>query len=372
LGQYGTEGKLDRSLSACVDDNAVLSNLIETEPAAVAGVSYEAEATANESGVLGLGNIAPWLPNVRAAFAQGERIRTRLSIEDASWDTVPALSRLFEAQNHAYTCLPALCEAGAAVAYKVLRGKVRVELTSLNERAIRTGVELLGNSAGFNVDQASASSVSLGSSQRLVLGMVAKSVKSELSDAKLCDGCGARGQSCCSEQPHCDESLSCIDDTCRPPGYPGALCDAGRCTGGATCVRGLCRVGCGAAGLACCIDEACAEGLRCQTGQRARREISVFDEIVERSGGLFGTDVDLDFGSGSCGDGRLRARLTTLKLAGDSSYCDKTHWIGPDDPRDCRVSVHMHISPWSQIRCRVQIFATEIDPSIPAQQALCR
>jgi hypothetical protein len=80
----------------------------------------------------------------------------------------------------------------------------------------------------------------------------------------------------------------------------------------------------------------------------------------------------LDFGSGSCGDGRLRSRLTTLKLAGDSSHCDKVQWIAPNDASDCRVRVHMHISPFSSISCRVQIFATEVDPAVPAPQALCR
>lgn len=374
LGQYGTAGRLDRSLAACVDDNSVLSNLVQSEPAAVAGISYETEATTNEDGVVGLGNIAPWLPSVGAAFGKGERLRMRLSIDEATWETAPALSRLFEGQNHAYACLPALCQPDAAVAYKVLRGKVRVELTSVNDRRVRGTVELLGNTAGFSVDQSAktASSVTLGSSEKLVLGVVSKRVKSELTDAKHCDGCGARGQSCCSESPRCDDGASCIDGTCRPAGYPGAVCDAGRCTGGATCVRGSCRVGCGAAGLACCGNDGCAEGLRCQAGQRARREVSVFDQTVERGGGLFGTDIDLDFGSGTCGDGRLRARLTTLKLAGDTSHCDKTHWIASDDPNDCRVSVHLHVSPLSDIGCRIQIFATEIDPSVPAPQALCR
>lgn len=374
LGQFGSQGKLDRSLAACIDDNAALTSLVQSEPAAVAGITYESEATTSDNGVVGLGSVAPWLPTVRASQAKGERLRIRLSIAEATWDTAPALSRLFEGQNHAHTCLPALCQDDASIAYKVLRGKVRVELTSTSKQGLRGGIELLGNTAGFSVDQneESTTSVTLGSSEKLVLGVVAKPAKAELTDAKHCDGCGARGQLCCSEQPRCDEDLSCIEGACRPRGYPGAACDQDHCTGGAICVQGQCRLGCGAAGLACCTNEGCAEGLRCQAGQRARRDVSVFDDTVQRSGGFFGTDVDLDFGSGSCGVGRLRSRLTTLKLAGDSSHCDKTQWIATTDPNDCRVRVHMHISPFSEIRCRVQIFATEIDPSVPAPQALCR
>lgn len=374
LGQFGTSQRLDRSLIACVDDNSHLVQAILSEPAAVAGVEYATEATTDESGVLGLGRIAPWLPDVRAANSAKQQLRMKLTIADATWETIPSLAKVFEGQNHAYDCLPTLCHGDAKIAYKVLRGKVQVELSSTTAHGLSGGIELLGNTAGFSVDKtaSTASTISLGASERMVLAVVAKPSNFELIDANQCDGCGSRGQPCCGARSTCDDQLSCVESTCRPHGYPGAPCAAGQCGQGAVCVQGTCRNACGAAGLPCCDRTACGEGLRCQPGQHARRDVSVFDETVARSGGLFGTDVDLELGSAACGDGRLRSRFATLKLEGDSAYCDRTQWMEPTDAKDCRMRVHLHVSPFSDVRCRVQIFATEIDPAVPAPQALCK
>jgi hypothetical protein len=375
LGQFGSNSSLDRSLVACVDDNAQLARAITSEPAAVSGIEYATDAQSSVGGVIGLGRIAPWLPDVRASRSGEQQLRMKLTIQDATWETIPALAKVFEGQNHAYDCLPALCQDNAQVAYKVLRGNVRVELSTMKANGFAGGVELLGSTAGFSLDQATktANTVSLGSNERLVLAVVAKPPRAELADASQCDGCGARGQPCCGERSTCDDQLSCVESTCRPRGYPGAPCDdEGRCGQGAVCVQGVCRTGCGAAGLSCCDKTACRDGLRCHSGQRARRDVSVFDQTVERSGGLFGTDVDLELGSAACGDGRLRSRFATMKVEGDSANCDRTQWMEANDPNDCRMRVHLHVSPFSDVRCRVQIFATEVDPAVPAPQALCK
>jgi hypothetical protein len=374
LGQFGTSSALDRNLLACVDDNKFLLDAVQSEPAAVTGVDYETEASFDGSGVLGLGQVAPWLPNVKAQHASGSRLRMKLSIVDASWDTIPAMSRLFEAQRHAQDCLPALCLDDSRIVYKVLRGRITVELTSADSNAFEGKLELLGGAAGLAVSETARtqSSLTLGSKERLVLGVMSKSPKLELADAKHCDGCGARGEICCKTSTQCDDTLSCIDGTCRPKGSPGGPCDGSRCDNGAACVRGICRVSCGAPGLPCCDDGLCSEGLKCQLGQRARREVLVYDKVLEHGGGLFGSDADYEFGAGSCGTGRLRSRFATMKMAGSSSHCDAAHWMSAPEASDCRVRVHMHASSLETLRCSAQVFATEIDPDVPAPRALCR
>ena len=374
LGQFGAKESLDRNLLACVDDSSYLAKAVQQEPAAVAGVSYETTATTDESGVLGLGRIAPWLPDIKAEGHAGSRLAMKLTIADATWETIPSISRVFEGQNHAYDCLPALCQNEAKAVYKVLRGRVRVELGTDQSGGFSSGVTLLGGTAGFALeDQSKASSkITLGSSEKLVIGIIAKETMSELTDSSDCDGCGARGQACCGAQSHCDDSLSCLDGTCRPRGYPGAPCDEGRCNNGAACVRGTCRSGCGTTGLPCCEKDACSDGQRCQSGQPARRDVNITDEVIERTGGLFGTDVEVELGSAACGDGHLRSRFATMRVEGDSSHCDSAQWMAPSDANDCRARVHVHVSPFSKIRCRVQIFATEVDPRVPTPQALCK
>jgi hypothetical protein len=297
LGQFGANEQLDRNLLACVDDSSQLSKSVLLEPAAVASIEYNATATTNESGVLGLGRIAPWLPDVKASSGAGKQLSLRLSVTDATWETIPAVARVFEGQNHAFDCLPALCQDNAQVVYKVLRGRVLVELSTDKSSDFESGVTLLGGGADFALEKKSKASsmLTLGSSERLVIGVIAKETKAELTDASHCDGCGARGQACCNTASSCDDTLSCLDGICRPRGYPGALCDDGRCSNGAACVRGICRTGCGASGLPCCDKGACGEGARCQTGQPARRDVSILDEVVERKGGIFGTDAECGF-----------------------------------------------------------------------------
>lgn len=374
LGQFGNANRLDRNLLACVDQTAQLTNALVVEPAAVSGVEYATETTTDQSGSLGLGRIAPWLPDVKAAVGAGERLHVRLSVTEATWETLPAAGRLLEGQNHAHECLPALCQDDSRLAYKILRGKVAVEIRTENSGGFSTGVTLLGGGGNFTVLEASRSSkvATLGSNEKLVLAVVTKGTKAELTDEGRCDGCGERGQACCGNTAKCDDGLSCIDGECRPRGYPGAPCDDGRCTNAATCVRGICRSGCGAEGLACCDKDGCGEGRRCQAGQAARREVSVVDETIERKGGLFGADVELELGAAACGDGRLRSRFTTMKVEGDSAHCDRAEWMAASDTSDCRIRVRVHVSPFSRIRCRVQGFATEIDPRIPAPQSLCK
>jgi hypothetical protein len=374
LGQFGIGNQLDRSLLACVDHNTQLTGNVTVEPAAVSGMEYSTQTTTDANGSLGLGRIAPWLPDIKVADGSGERLHVRLSVTEATWETLPAVGRIFEAQNHAFDCLPALCHEQAKLVYKVLRGRVRVEIRTDEAKSFSSGVTLLGTGTAFALDEQSktSSSVSLGSNDKLVLAIVSKATKPELVEGGHCDGCGARGQACCEGNTKCDDELSCIEGVCRPPGYPGTPCDDGKCNHSSTCVRGTCRTGCGSEGLPCCDKDGCGDGSRCQVGQPARREVPVLDQTVERSGGLFGTDTELELGSGTCGDGRLRSRFATIRLDGDSAHCDDAAWMARSDMNDCRVKVHVHVSPFNEIRCRVQVFATETDPGAPKPQALCK
>jgi hypothetical protein len=373
LGLFGSSDQLDRSLSGCVDENSQLTRNIAIEAAAVTDIEYAAHSTADASGSLGLERIAPWLPNVRAESGSGSRFRVNLSITDATWESLPALGRVFERQNHAIDCYAALCQDSSRVAYKVLRGKVKLTIHAETNQTSTAGVTVVGGSGQFTVENhaATANTATLSSTQALVLGVLTRTTKGELTDEGHCDGCGERGQPCCKTGAACDDSLVCLDATCRQHGYPGAPCDNGSCTDSAVCVRGMCQVGCGSEGLPCCNRDACTAGRACQAGQPARREIFVTDEVVERSGGLFGTDTSIELGSATCGDGRLKSRFATLKLAGDSSHCDRAAWMG-SDPNDCRVRVDLHISPFGSMRCRVQILATEVDARIPTPQSLCK
>jgi hypothetical protein len=373
LGQFGTSDRLDRHLLACVDESSQFSRQILVEPAAVSGIEYSTSATVSSNGTVGLAVIAPWLPSVKASKNAGESLRMKLTVTDAAWETLPDLGRIFEGQNHAYDCLPALCQENSTIAYKILKGRVQVELTAEKTDAFVNGVSLLASTAEFSVDKqaSSGSSVTLGSNERVILGVVAKMPRAELNDASQCDGCGARGQACCSNSPACDENLSCLDGTCRPKGFPGALCDNSRCENASVCVHGICRLGCGSEGLICCDKESCSDGNRCQRGLPARHDVTILDEIVERSGGFFGTDVDVELGNALCGENRLRSRFATTKIQGDSAHCDQAAWIAPIDANDCRVKMHVHVSPFSRIRCRVQVLVSEPDPRVPVPQALC-
>jgi hypothetical protein len=98
----------------------------------------------------------------------------------------------------------------------------------------------------------------------------------------------------------------------------------------------------------------------------------MLDETVERTGGLFGTDAEVELGSAACGNGRLRSRFAITKVEGDSAHCDDATWIAVNDVNDCRVSAHVHVSPFGKARCRIQVFATEVDPTAPKPQALCK
>ncbi|HEY5958795.1 MAG TPA: hypothetical protein VIV60_19675, partial [Polyangiaceae bacterium] len=196
LGQFGIGKRMDRSLLACVDQNARFNEAIASEPAAVSGIEYSTEVRTDANGSIGLGTIAPWLPDVRATSSAGKRVHVRLTVTEATWETLPALGRLCEGQDHAVDCLPALCHDEARLVYKLLRGKVQVAIHADDARGFSSGVSLVAGSGMFALDEASKSSsqVTLGSSDRLVLAVVAKGSKSELTDSGYCDGCGARGQ----------------------------------------------------------------------------------------------------------------------------------------------------------------------------------
>ena len=174
LGQFGIGNQLDRSLLACVDTNAQFNNAVAVEPAAISGIEYTAVATTDTNGSLGLGKIAPWLPDVRAAAGAGEQVHMRLSVSEATWETLPAVGRIFEAQNHAFDCLPTLCHDDARVVYKILRGRVRVEVRTNKASGFSTGVALLGGSGSFALEESSktSNSVTLGSNDKLVLAVV--------------------------------------------------------------------------------------------------------------------------------------------------------------------------------------------------------
>ncbi len=373
LGQFGSALTLDRRLEACVDDARRLTEWVQVEPAALDGLSYETNLQSDSQGVLGLGAIAPWLPDVRAGLASRQRIAVRLAVTDAAWETLTGLTPLLERQAHSSQCLATLCREETLVAYKVLRGRVRVSLTLSQGTSERARLELLENTAGFAIEQRQSSSreLTLESPERLVLGVVTKRTAPELHEGSACDRCGAQDQSCCAAGQSCDAGLSCVSEVCRAPGFPDAPCREGHCVGGSVCVRGTCRVDCGHPGAPCC-GEACGEGVVCSSGQRARREVTVLDQVAVLGRSLFGKTTAAEYGSGSCGPGRLRSRFATLVVDGEGASCAQVEWIAPRDPSDCRIRVQQRVAALGQLQCRVQIFATEEDPSSPAPRALCR
>ncbi len=88
--------------------------------------------------------------------------------------------------------------------------------------------------------------------------------------------CGGADQPCCvgpSGASSCDRGQRCTASTCRPCGMPGMTCcdhdSPSPCTLDHYCAAGACAPtpeSCGHVGQACCANNACTAGARCNTG----------------------------------------------------------------------------------------------------------
>lgn len=83
--------------------------------------------------------------------------------------------------------------------------------------------------------------------------------------------CGAAGQSCCAEEPRCEDGLTCnANGICRRCGNLGQrCCVGGACLGELTCSPSNSCVlpqSCGSPGEPCCSGTFCEAGTRCLAG----------------------------------------------------------------------------------------------------------
>lgn len=81
-------------------------------------------------------------------------------------------------------------------------------------------------------------------------------------------------------------------------------------------------------------------------------ETLYWEEDFPRGGGLDGINEEFETGP-ECG-GLLRTRAEALVVAGKAN-CAVVGWVA-DDPKDCRVRVHIDIDAFGWAVCRVQVY----------------
>ena len=90
-------------------------------------------------------------------------------------------------------------------------------------------------------------------------------------------------------------------------------------------------------------------------GAAIAAEMLYWDEDYPRGGGLDGTSEDFDAGQ-DCG-GMQRTRYEASLVAGKGN-CSVVNWV-TDDPKDCRVRVHIDVAAFGWAICRVQVYVAQ-------------
>jgi hypothetical protein len=358
LGWYGPPGSGEEAaLSDCFDQNADYDSLLhQAESSFELSIDQDFNEQTDASGGARLASLVPWLPQIQASSSAGSRLSARVSIKEARFVTLVGVASRLQGQKGEARCLEALCKAGCSYVQKALIGTPTVTVQVRDEAGKSLAVDALVASVGFNQKKLASGGAELTSAKPVVLAVARSAFRTTQTD-RLCDFCGKRGQACCAGQTPCDGGLGCIAERCTEIGGPGQPCDAGNCSGGATCVGGVCQLSCGGRKQPCCPDNQCSGKLKCTPDPENAIEYKVAGEDVEVSGGLFGSDEDRLFGDASCGALMTRARFAVSKLESGRGSCDKAWWFEPKNEKDCRVAVHFDVSPLGRVRCRLTAFA---------------
>ncbi|HWA78195.1 MAG TPA: hypothetical protein VG937_37925 [Polyangiaceae bacterium] len=358
LGWYGPPGSAEEAaLADCFEHGADYESLLhQAEGSFDLSIDQDFREESSSGGGVRLSNLVPWLPEVQASVSSKVRLSARVTIKEARFVTLVGVASRLQGQASEMRCLEGLCKADCSYVQKALIGTPTVTLEMRDEAGKTLAIDAIAASAGFSQRKLSGGAAELSSTKPVTLA-VARSAFRTTQTERLCDFCGKRGQKCCAGQTPCDGGLGCIADRCADVGGPGQPCDAGSCSGGATCVSGTCQLECGGRKQPCCPDSQCSGKLKCTPDPDNAIEHKVAGEDVEVSGGLFGTDEDRSFGDASCGPLMTRARFAVTKLGSGRGSCEKAWWFEPKNEKDCRVAVHFDVSPFGSVRCRVNAFA---------------
>jgi hypothetical protein len=358
LGWYGPPSSAEEAaLSDCFEQSADYDALLhQAESSFELSIDQDFDEQADGGGGVRLSSLVPWLPQVQARATRGSRITARVSIKDARFVTLVGVASRLQGQKSETRCLEALCKPECSYVQKALIGTPTVTVHVRDEAGKSVTVDAIAANVGFNQRNLASGAAELTSAKPVTLAVARSSFRTPQTD-RLCEFCGKRGQACCAGATPCDGGLGCSGDRCVEIGGPGQACDAGNCSGGATCVGGVCQLSCGGRHQPCCPDSQCSGKLKCTPDPENTIEHKVANEEVEVSGGLFGTDEDRLFGDASCGALMTRARFAVSKVGTGRGSCDKAWWFEPKNEKDCRVAVHFDVSPLGSVRCRLTAFA---------------
>jgi hypothetical protein len=312
-----------------------------------------------------LGDLVPWLPSVSVANDKARRVRARISIENARFVTLVGVASKLQGQPREAACLQALCMPGTTYVSKALVGTPKVVLSAEDEHGQSAAIGAVLGNAGFSDKQLDRGRRELSSVQPVTLAIARTSFRTPQTE-RLCRLCGRKGQACCAEGPACDGGLGCVGAQCVAVGGPGQPCDGESCVEGAACVKGRCEASCGRKASVCCAGNLCAHELRCVTNPQNFDEKRVTSDDFSAEGGFFGTDEDRVLSSASCGPAMQRSRFAVTKVGSGRGSCERAWWFDPENEYDCRTAVHVGVSPFGNVSCRVEVFAFE-----PPKPNLC-
>lgn len=359
LGRYGPPTAAEEDvLSNCFDSDTAYAALV-AHPETNFDLSIDDEFVVDRSigGSARLPALIPWLPSVKAAIGNGERLKAHVVIRDAHFATLVGVATKLQGQQRETACLRALCSSDYTYVNKVLVGTPSVLLNAENSQRQEVAVETGPLGANFTRETLESGATRVQSSRPVTLAVARSSFRTPQTE-RLCQFCGKEQQQCCKDAPACDGGLGCVSELCVPVGGPEQPCDHGRCGQAASCVAGTCRAECGAFLEPCCANRQCSGELRCAPNPKNAGETLVVSQRVVVDAGLFGADEDRGLGLSSCAGLGERSRFAVTKIGNGRGDCVQAWWFDPKNSRDCRVGVHFSASTFGSVECQVDVYAT--------------
>ena len=367
LGRFGSGANAEEeSLANCFERQEDFASVVAT-PEGTLELRLDDEFVSETGAQAGarLGDLVPWLPSVAVANDRAQRVRARVSIEDARFITLVGVASKLQGQPREAACLQALCTPGTTYVSKALVGTPKVVLSAEDEHGQSAAIGAVVGNAAFSDKQLDHGRRELSSLRPVTLAIARTSFRTPQTE-RLCRLCGRKGQACCEEGPRCDGGLGCVGAQCVAVGGAGQPCDGDSCAEGAACVEGRCEASCGRRGAVCCTGNLCAHELRCVTNPQNFEEKRISSDDFTAEGGFFGTDEDRVLSSASCGPAMQRSRFAVSKIGSGRGNCERAWWFDPENEHDCRTAVHVGASAFGSVACRVEVFAFE-----PPKPNLC-
>jgi len=221
LGRYGPPTAAEEDvLSNCFDSGEAYAAVV-ARPEASFDLSIDDEFVVDRSvgASARLPALIPWLPSVKAAVGDGERLKAHVVIRDAHFATLVGVATKLQGQHRETACLRALCSSDYTYVHKVLVGTPSVLLNAENSQHQELAVETGPLGANFTRETLESGATRVQSSRPVTLA-VARSAFRTAQTERLCQFCGKEQQQCCKDAPACDGGLGCVSDLCVPVGGP--------------------------------------------------------------------------------------------------------------------------------------------------------